>query len=149
MANDNQAVETRSKQVGIDAFLRENVSDPVETKEVPIERLGLSITIQSLTEKRMAQIRKQSTRKFQNKSGEFFNETDDEKLLENLIVAAVVNPDLTNAKLQESWGAIGHPASILKTMLRGGEYTDLSAAIQKFSGFDVSGVTEVANDVKK
>lgn len=149
MTNETQAVETRSKQVGIDAFLRENTGDPVETKEVPIKRLGLSITIQSLSEKRMAQIRKRSTRKFQNKSGERFNDTDDEQLVENMITEAVVNPDLTNAKLQESWGAIGQPAAILKNMLRGGEYTDLSAEIQKFSGFDVSGVTEVADEVKK
>jgi len=146
---DNLATEIKTKQIGIDAFLRENTGDPVETKEVPIDRLGLSITIRSLSEKQMSQIRKQSTRKFQNKSGERFNETDDDRLVENMLVAAVVNPDLTNAKLQESWNAIGQPANILRNMLRGGEYTDLSSAIQTFSGFDTSGVTEVANDAKK
>lgn len=145
----NEKVETVQKQVSIDAFLRENVADAVQTEEVPIKRLGLSITIQSLTEKRMAQIRKQGTRRFQNRSGEMFNQTDDEKVIDDMIVASVVNPDLTNAKLQESWGATGQPTAILKAMLRGGEYADLSAEIQKFSGFDVAGVTEIADKVKK
>ncbi len=62
--------------------------------------------------------------------------TDNSKVRDDILVAAVVSPNLRSQELQESWGTVGELAT-LKGMLLPGELADLSAMIQQISGFEV------------
>ena len=52
-----------------------------------------------------------------------------------LICACVVYPDLNDAGLQDSYGAIG-AAELVKKMLTPAEYADLLLAVQEANGFE-------------
>lgn len=54
-----------------------------------------------------------------------------------LVVAAVVHPDLHNAELQKAWGVLG-ATQLLSKMLLMGEFTDLATAVKELSGIDDS-----------
>lgn len=63
------------------------------------------------------------------KSGEY---------IRKLVAASVVYPDLYDAELQDSYG-VKTPEELLLAMVDNpGEYSDLTAFVQKFQGFDVS-----------
>jgi hypothetical protein len=66
------------------------------------------------------------------------NKMDTNKYLSKLLAASVVEPDLLNAELQDSYG-VKTPEDLLKEMIDDpGEYTEFTAFIQKYNGFDVS-----------
>lgn len=55
--------------------------------------------------------------------------------LANMVVASVVEPDLYNAQLQDSYG-VKTPTDLLYAMVDSpGEYQELCAWVQKFQGF--------------
>ncbi len=61
---------------------------------------------------------------------------DTRKYINKLIVESVVVPDLLDAELQDSYG-VKKPEDLLYELVDDpGEYTDLTAFIQKFHGFD-------------
>lgn len=63
------------------------------------------------------------------KSGEY---------IRKLVAASIVYPDLYDAELQDSYG-VKTPDDLLLAMVDNpGEYSDLTAFVQKFQGFDVS-----------
>ncbi len=51
-----------------------------------------------------------------------------------LITAAIVEPDLKDVELQNSYGVVGE-VQVLNEMLIFGEYTNLAQAVQDFNGF--------------
>ncbi len=54
------------------------------------------------------------------------------------MAASIVYPDLYDAELQDSYG-VKTPEDLLLAMVDNpGEYSDLTAFVQKFQGFDVS-----------
>ena len=58
--------------------------------------------------------------------------------MQKMIAASVVTPDLYDTELQDSYG-VKTPEDLLFAMVDDpGEYTDLSAWVQKFQGFDTS-----------
>lgn len=63
-----------------------------------------------------------------------------------LVVAAVVEPDLTNAQLQKAYGVIG-AESLIDNMLYVGEFLNLLEAVQKLSGLDTD-EAELIDDAK-
>ncbi|MBA1393482.1 hypothetical protein EQ500_06315, partial [Lactobacillus sp. XV13L] len=75
-------------------------------------------------------------------------ETDQNKVVDLMMAAAVVQPDLNNEKLQKSWGCIADPAGVLKKMLNAGQYTDLGQAIQELSGFDIDNIDNYVKQAK-
>ena len=63
--------------------------------------------------------------------------------MQKMIAASVVTPDLYDTELQDSYG-VKTPEDLLFAMVDDpGEYTDLSAWVQKFQGFDTSFGDEV------
>ncbi len=62
--------------------------------------------------------------------------TDNVKVRDEMLKAAIVYPNLKSAELQDSWGAVGEIAT-LRAMLLPGEVNDLANAIQQISGFEV------------
>ena len=68
----------------------------------------------------------------------FRSKVDTSKYISKLLAAAVVSPDLLNAELQDSYG-VKTPEDLLKEMIDvPSEYTEFTAFVQKFNGFDVS-----------
>jgi len=60
------------------------------------------------------------------------------KYVQKMIAASVVMPDLYDKELQDSYG-VATPEELLLAMVDDpGEYTDLSAFVQRFQGFNVS-----------
>lgn len=73
-------------------------------------------------------------------------ETDNEKYNDLMIEQCVIYPNLNDAALQESYGAVG-AAELARTMLLPGEYANLSMAITEANGFD-SGMADKIKRVK-
>lgn len=67
-------------------------------------------------------------------------ETNTDKFSDLMVENCVVYPNLNDAKLQDSYGAVG-AVELAKTMLIPGEYADLVLAINEANGFE-SGMVE-------
>lgn len=81
------------------------------------------------------------------KKNQFQRETDYEKYLGELASICTVQPELTSAELQNSYGVMGAQA-LLKTMLTPGEYSGYLELVQELNGFDKpfeAEVTEAKN----
>lgn len=63
-------------------------------------------------------------------------ELDSDKYAEELICACVVYPNLNDAGLQDSYGAVG-AGQLVRKMLTPGEYTDLYLMVSQANGFEV------------
>ena len=61
-----------------------------------------------------------------------------------MVAAAVVEPDLNNAELQNAWGVLG-PENVLTAMLYVGEYSRLMEEVQKLSGLD----TDINDEIEE
>ena len=129
---------TENEQVGIDAFLAENVAATKETKEVKFPRFKQPFVVEAVGADVAEDLKKQATRRTKNKAGVITAQTDQDLYVDLLVVNALVSPDVNNAKLQKSWGTPGNPVATIKKMLKIGEYTDLALAVQEVTGFDAA-----------
>lgn len=93
-------------------------------------------------------IRKECTKKVPvaGKRGQFTQETDTDKYIAKMCVHCVVFPNLNDAELQDSYGAMGAEA-LLKKMLLPGEYTELKAKVMEVNGYDMS-MEELVDEAK-
>lgn len=71
------------------------------------------------------------------KKNQFTRELNTEEYLTQMIVHSIVEPDLWDAELQNSYG-VTNESDLLGEMLLGGEKMALATAIQQFNGFDVT-----------
>ena len=60
------------------------------------------------------------------------------RYIQKMIAASVVEPDLYDAQLQDSYGVKTPEELLLELVDDPGEYNELSTFIQKFQGFDLS-----------
>lgn len=74
-------------------------------------------------------------------------ELDSEKYAEELICACVVYPNLNDAALQDSYGAVG-AGQLIRKMLTPGEYTDLYLMVTQANGFEVGMDDKKINQAK-
>lgn len=70
-----------------------------------------------------------------NRKGETSTKLDAQSYMTRLIAASVVNPDLNNAELQDSYGVMGAEELLLEMVDNPAEFADFSAFIQTFNGF--------------
>ncbi|MFD2170313.1 phage tail assembly chaperone [Tumebacillus lipolyticus] len=87
-----------------------------------------------MTEAENEEIRKSATKRVKVK-GQYVQETSPEDYMAKLVVSSVVFPDLKNAALQNSYGAVGAD-NLLRKMLLPGEYARLIEKVQEINGFD-------------
>jgi hypothetical protein len=137
----------------LSAFLAQNVAQDESIKYVASKRFvedgkPVEWELQSVTSEEDEQIRKSCTKKVQvpGKRGQYTQDTDYEKYLGLLAVRCVVFPNLNDAKLQDSYGVMGAD-TLLKKMLKPGEYQDLLKKIQEINGFDI-GMDELVDEAK-
>lgn len=95
--------------------------------------------LKGLTGKEDEEIRKECTKRvpIPGKRGQYTRETDYNRYLGKLAAACTVFPNLSDAELQNSYGAMGAD-ELLKIMLKPGEYADFLNKIQEVNGFDIS-----------
>lgn len=123
----------------VEDFLVENVTPANDKKEVKFKRFKSPFIIKGLSAEEQLQLRKDNTRKVLNKkTHKYENEIDQDKLIEDLMAASVVSPNLNSDELQRSWGVIGNPAKLLEKMLTGGEYNHLAEEVNDFNDVDDS-----------
>lgn len=135
------------------AFLAHNAVQDENTKYAASKRFlddgkPVEWEIQSVTSEEDEQIRKSCTKKVSvpGKKGQYTQETDFEKYLGLLAAQCVVFPNLNDAELQNSYGVMGAD-TVLKVMLKPGEYQDLLKKIQEINGFDL-GMEELVEEAK-
>jgi hypothetical protein len=102
--------------------------------------------LRALTEGENEGIRKASTHVVKEKGGRRNIEIQPEIYLAKIAAASVVFPDLKNAELQQSYGALG-AEDLLKKMLLSGEYAALVQKVQEINGFDRD-INDLMDEVK-
>ncbi|EMS70270.1 phage tail assembly chaperone [Ruminiclostridium cellobioparum] len=138
----------------LSAFLKQNALENENVKFVASKRFvdesgkPVEWEICGITSEEDEDIRKACTRKVQvpGKKGQFTPETDYNAYLGKLAARCTVYPNLNNAELQNSYGCMGAD-SLLKTMLKPGEYAEYLAKIQEVNGFDVT-MEELVDEAK-
>lgn len=138
----------------LSAFLASNVIKDENTKYEASKRFidenkkPIKWELCCVTSEEDESLRKSCTRKVQvpGKKNMFTPETDYDKYLGLLAVRCVVFPNLNDAELQNSYGVMGAD-SLLKTMLKPGEYQDLLKRVQEINGFD-TGIDELVEEAK-
>lgn len=123
------------------AFMAESAIRYKEAEYVVSDRFkdenGNSIAwrIKILTENEIDKLRNQCKKRVVDpKTRQSHIETDTGKLSDLMVENCVVYPNLNDATLQDSYGAIG-AIELAKTMLMPGEYSDLALAINEANGF--------------
>ena len=93
-------------------------------------------------------IKKECTKRIPiaGKRGQYNQETDTDKYVGKLCVACTVFPNLNDAELQDSYG-VKNADSLLKKMLKPGEYTEYKAKVMEVNGYDMS-MEELVDEAK-
>lgn len=137
----------------LSAFLAQNVAQDENIKHVASKRFvengrPVEWELQSVTSEEDELLRKSCTKKVQvpGKKGQYTQDTDYDKYLGLLAARCVVYPNLNDAELQNSYGVMGAD-TLLKKMLKPGEYQDLLKKIQEINGFDI-GMDELVEEAK-
>ena len=128
---------------------KQNVMHPV-TKSLTDENGNpLLWEIRPLTTKENEAIRESCTIEVpvKGKPNLYRPKVDMNKYQTKMICAAIVNPDLNNAELQNSYGVMSAEELIKEMVDDPAEYTDLQVFVQKISGFKTlqEDVDEVKN----
>lgn len=97
-------------------------------------------TIRALNTKETERIREECTTEVQvtGKPGVYRQKFDSNKFISKMICACVVEPNLYEAELQDSYGVMT-PEELIKEMVDNpGEYNEFANFIQAYNGFDES-----------
>lgn len=129
------------------AFMAESAIQYKEVDYVASERFideknnPIPWKLRILTETELSKLKAQCKKRVTNpKTQQSYIETDSSKLADLMIENSVIYPNLNNAELQNSYGAIG-AIDLAKKMLIPGEYNDLILAVNEANGFN-SGMAE-------
>lgn len=130
------------------AIKDENVKYVASKRFIGEDKKPMEWEITCVTSEEDEALRKSCTRKVQvpGKKNMFTPETDYDKYLGLLAVRCVVFPNLNDAELQNSYGVMGAD-SLLKTMLKPGEYQDILKKVQAINGFD-TGIDDLVEEAK-
>ncbi|MUT67828.1 phage portal protein [Paenibacillus sp. NEAU-GSW1] len=136
----------------LSVFFAQNTASESTVKFAVSERFmdkegnPVSWELRSMTESENEECRKSATRKVKGKNGVYTSETNTDEYLAKLVVSSIHFPDLKNAELQKSYGVIG-AETLLRKMLRPGEYAALVQQVQDINGFNQS-INDLADEVK-
>lgn len=129
------------------AFMAESAIQYKEVDYIASERFideknnPIPWKLRILTETELSKLKAQCKKRVTNpKTQQSYIETDSSKLADLMIENSVIYPNLNNAQLQDSYGAVG-AIDLAKKMLIPGEYNDLILAVNETNGFN-SGMAE-------
>lgn len=141
--------------MSFESFLRNNAKK-VESKKVYVsERFTdmetgdiIPFVIKPLSSQTMEEIKNEMSINVNDaKRGAVISgkqQTNSENLM---LVESIIEPDLTNIQLQNSYGAMGE-ADLIDKMLLIGEKSRLIEAVAEFNGFDDSKINEKVDAIK-
>lgn len=127
-------------------FLKQNVGQEENVKYVASKRFNdekgnpIEWEIKSITPEEDDSIRKSCTKRVPivgGRKGEYTKDVDSSKYLSTVITRCVVYPNLNDKEIQDSYGVMG-AESLIKTMLKPGEYIDLANKVQEVNGYNVT-----------
>lgn len=140
-----QLRELGEKHMGnLKAFLKQNKKAKKTTQFAATKSLcdengdPLLWTIRPLSTKKSAAIRDECTIEVPvtGKPGLYRQKVNTDELLRKMICAAVVEPDLHNAELQDSYGVMSAEALIVEMVDNPEEFGELATFVQEYSGID-------------
>jgi hypothetical protein len=136
-------------------FLKENKALKGNTEYAPTKSLvdengePLKWLIKPISSKENEEIRESCIKEIPipGKPNMYRPKTNTAEYMAKLIISSVVEPDLYNAQLQDSYG-VKTPEDLLYEMVDDpGEYQEFQLFIQKLNGFDIA-VKEKINEAK-
>jgi len=119
---------------------RENVFYPATKSLCDENGEPLKWELKPLSTKEDERIRDSCTKEvpIPGKANMYRHKVDATAYIGKLLAASVIYPDLFDAELQDSYG-VKTPEDLLKEMVDDpGEYTEFTAFVQEFNGFNVS-----------
>ena len=125
----------------LSSFFRENavkteeVKYVVSTRFVDKNKKPVEWILKPVSSQLDEDLRRQSTIRTKNATGQYQTDLDVNKYIGLLAVACTVYPNLNDANLQNSYNVMGAD-SLLKTMLLPGEYANYLLKVQEICGFD-------------
>ena len=127
---------------------QENVKFAVSKNFIGADGKPIEWELRPITADEDDAIRRAATRKVKvaGRSNAYTQEMDANTYLAKLTATSVVFPDLKNAELQNSYGVMGEEA-LLKAMLTGGEFINLSSKVSEINGFDTD-VNDLVEEAK-
>jgi len=129
--------------MSLSSFFKQNALQVENVKYVASERFidenkqPIEWEIRAITSQEDGELRKRATTRVEipKKKGQYMTETDTEKYIGLLAAACTVYPNLNDAELQNSYGAMGAD-DLLKKMLIAGEYPAYLNKVQEVCGYD-------------
>ena len=125
----------------LSSFFRENavkteeIKYIVSTRFVDKNKKPVEWILKPVSSQLDEDLRRQSTIRTKNATGQYQTDLDVNKYIGLLAVACTVYPNLNDANLQNSYNVMGAD-SLLKTMLLPGEYANYLLKVQEICGFD-------------
>lgn len=117
----------------LSSFLKTNVKDSERTKDVYVsDRFSEPITIKLLSPKELSRCQEKAVT-IRNKQPNF----DSNVYSMELIKASIIEPDLKNAELQDSYGVMSEE-ELLNEMFTGAEFVKITTIVNEFNSLDES-----------
>lgn len=115
------------------SFLKTNVKDSERKKDVYVsDRFSEPITIKLLSPKELSRCQEKAVT-IRNKQPHF----DSNVYSMELIKASIIEPDLKNAELQDSYGVMSEE-ELLNEMFTGAEFVKITTVVNEFNSLDES-----------
>lgn len=115
------------------SFLKTNVKDSERKKDVYVsDRFSEPITIKLLSPKELSRCQEKAVT-IRNKQPHF----DSNVYSMELIKASIIEPDLKNAELQDSYGVMSEE-ELLNEMFTGAEFVKITTIVNEFNSLDES-----------
>ena len=117
----------------LSSFLKTNVKDSERTKDVYVsDRFSEPITIKLLSPKELSRCQEKAVT-IRNKQPHF----DSNVYSMELIKTSIIEPDLRNAELQDSYGVMSEE-ELLNEMFTGAEFVKITTIANEFNSLDES-----------
>ena len=117
----------------LSSFLKTNVKDSERTKDVYVsDRFSEPITIKLLSPKELSRCQEKAVT-IRNKQPHF----DSNVYSMELIKASIIEPDLKNAELQDSYEVMSEE-ELLNEMFTGAEFVKITTIVNEFNSLDES-----------
>ncbi len=132
--------------INLKLFLKENKKPLAVRKYAPTKSITdakgkpVEWTFKAISEDVLEELREQCTKNVPvtGKPGQYMPKVNTNKLTRMMITRCVVEPDLQNAELQDSYGVNNPEALLVELVDLPGEYVNLQNFVSDLCGFDTS-----------
>ncbi len=141
MSNLKSFLKENKKSKGTTKYIVSN--DFVDEKGNPLEW-----TIRAITTRENDAIREECMKDIKVGRGQYTQKLDTSKYIAKLITAAIVEPNLNDVELQNSYGVMGAENLIKEMVSNAGEYSNLADFVTSYSGFEDNNINDKIDEAK-